>query len=648
MAISNVKVISIIGISSALNSVAMTCGKSQVFHPADAMSFYSKNKNFIPYTEKNEYSEPLKKLKKIVARAEKTLDFVDITDFDITPKEVDEYIEYLYAKFQKLLDNRKQIVNKIEKYKQTLEKLKHFTGLNINLTEISDCKYIKARFGRIPTESLKRLESYKENPFVLFIPCTNTDNFCYGMYFTPEVNKQEIDRIFAGLYFERIRISEKDGTLEEKIEEIQKNIEEKEANLEKTNKKIEDFWEAQKDQCKRVYTKLKELETYAGIKRYASKYKDNFILMGWIPEENEAEFSAELDKIYGIEYSFDRPDTSSKNSPPVRLKNNWFSRPYEQFVKMYGLPSYRQFDPTMFVAITYTLIYGMMFGDVGHGLVLALVGAILSKWKKFSLGPIMVRCGISGCFFGTLFGSVFGYEHALDPLYKSLFGLEEKPLDVMDSGKIIYLIGAAAVLGVVLIVAAIILKIFMSLRLKDYESALFGQNGLAGLIFYVSLIAGIVAQIFLNIPLLTPLYIGLLLVLPLFLIFFKEPLGNLVARKKNWLPENMGEYVVQNIFEMVTVLLEYILNTVSFLRVGAYVLVHAGLMLAVFLIAEMLPSGASLFVIIFGNLFVIGLEGMLVGIQVVRLEFYEMFSRIFEGSGRAFEPVTAPHRVKKV
>ena len=96
---------------------------------------------------------------------------------------------------------------------------------------------------------------------------------------------------------------------------------------------------------------------------------------------------------------------------------------------------------------------------------------------------------------------------------------------------------------------------------------------------------------------------------------------------------------------MFAILLEYILNTVSFLRVGAYVLVHAGLMSAVLEIAEMF-SGASVIILIFGNIFVICLEGLLVGIQVIRLEFYEMFSRIFDGSGQPFEPVVSPDRLK--
>lgn len=645
MAISNIKIVSIIGVASAIDSVVMACGKSQVFHPDDAMYFYSKMKNFTPYTDKNQYLEPLKKLQKIVARAEKNLELVNITDFDVTIKEINEYIEYFYDKLQKLLDSRKEKIAKIEAYKRNLEKIKHFTGLSVDLSEIAGCQYIKARFGRLPLESLKTLESYKDNPYILFFPCTNDNEYCYGMYFTPVEEKVETDRIFAKLYFERIKISDKNGTVEEKINKIQTSMQEEEASLDKVNKKIDSFWEAQKDQCHRFYTKLKELETYSGIKKYASKYKDNFILVGWIPEENETEFSSELDKIYGIEYSFDKPDSSLKHAPPVKLKNNWFSRPYEQFIEMYGLPEYKEFDPTNLAAIIYTIIYGIMFGDLGHGIVLALAGAWLAKRKRFSLGPIMVRCGFSACIFGTLFGSFFGFEHVLDPFYKNVFGLKEKPINVME--QIMPIVIASVALGVIILVISMIARVHLAAKLHDIESLFFSPNGIAGLVFYIALIAGVALQVGFNIKILNPTYVSLLIVLPLILIFLKEPLAKLVSGKKDWQPESWGGYITQNIFEMITVILEYVLNTVSFLRVGAYILVHAGLMEAVFICANLAPNPIlNTIILIFGNLLVIVIEGLLVGIQTLRLEFYEMFSRIFEGSGQPFRPVVSPGRVR--
>ncbi|MBR1779101.1 MAG: ATPase [Clostridia bacterium] len=645
MAVSKIKIASIIGVDSALDDVVRLCGKSQFFHPENALNFFSKTKNFSPFKDKDEMLAPLKKMQNIVSAIDKKLEYVNIDDFEASINEVKDYVDYLYIKIEKLLKKKQEAVTAIEAYGKSLAQIKPFAGLDINLSEVSNCTYIKARFGKLPKESYDKLMKKSEvesNPYVLFFPCTHDEKFYWGVYFAPLEFKAEIDRIFARLYFERIRIDEKDGTVEEKIALIESKINDEKENLEKINAKIQSFWEIQKDQCMRFYTKLEELNTYANIKKFASKYHNNFILVGWIPEENEAEFSQLLDGLDGIEYSIDRVESEEKHKPPVKLKNNWFSRPFETFVKMYGLPNYNEIDPTCFVAITYTLMYGIMFGDIGHGLILALVGAFMWKLKKFALGPIMVRCGLSGAFFGAIYGSVFGYEHVLDPFYKSAFGLDEKPIEVMASNTIMKVIAAAILLGIILIIAAILMKIFLSIKLHDIENLLFSQNGICGLIFYISLVVALVGQMFLNIKILSPGYIIFLLVVPIFLIFLKKPLSDLLLGKKNWQPASWGEYISQSFFEIYVVLLEFILNTISFLRVGAYVLSHAGFMMGVFIIAGMVPAPGNIAVVIFGNAFVIGLEGLLVGIQVLRLEFYEMFSRFFEGNGKAFAPVQLP------
>ena len=308
---------------------------------------------------------------------------------------------------------------------------------------------------------------------------------------------------------------------------------------------------------------------------------------------------------------------------------------------MYGLPRYSEIDPTAFVAITYTLLFGVMFGDLGQGLLVALIGWLMWKLKKMPIGKILLPCGISSAFFGLVYGSVFGFEHALDPLYHTLFGLEEKPIEVMNSSWAMRIILASVVIGLVLIVLAMCLNIFSSLRRRDYESGVFGPNGIVGLVFYSSLVFGFGAQLLLNVKIVTLPYVLTLIVLPLILMFLREPLGKLMAREPDWKPESWGGFIVQNFFEMFELMLSYLSNTMSFLRVGAFVLIHAGMMMAVFTLAELAGGIAYVVIVIFGNALVMCMEALLVAIQVLRLEFYEMFSRYYNGDGRAFKPLDA-------
>lgn len=640
VAVSSVKVASIIGVLPALDEVIKVCGKSGIFHPDDALSFYSKNNNFVPLSEGNPYSEPLRKLKDMVKRAGMKLQLVDIADFEVSLKEINDYVNYINYKMGLLLEKKQDILNRITKHQKAQENIGHFIGLDLNLAEIFACKYIKVRFGKLPKESFEKLNASGEDPYMLFFPCTVDEKACWGVYFAPLENIAEVDRKFAGLYFERLWLNQINGTPETELEIIKGLIADTNAELESINRKIESFWKTQKDQCLRFYTKLEEMNTYFTIKNYVSKYNESFILVGWIPQEEEDNFAHQLSDVYGIEFSIERADNEEKHSPPVKLKNNRFSRPFESFVEMYGLPSYNEIDPTVIVSVLYTLLFGIMFGDFGQGIVLSVVGAVMWRLKKMMLGRILIRCGFAASVFGLIYGAVFGLEHVLDPMYKVLFNLDEKPVDVLEPKTVMTIIILAVILGAGIIILSMILNIYSSLRRRNYENALFGQNGVAGLIFYGSLVAagGTMA---LGVNVVSLPYVLGLMVLPVVLIFFKEPLGKLLSRASDWKPKNLGEYMVQNGFELFEIMLSYITNTMSFLRVGAYVLVHAGMMMVVFTIAQIMPGGVVGYTLmaVFGNVFVIALEGLLVGIQVLRLNFYELFSRFFEGQGRPFAPI---------
>lgn len=641
MAVSTVKIASIIGVLPALDEAIKVCGKSGIFHPDDALSFYSKNNNFVPLSEGNPYSEPLRKLKEMIKKTGVSLNLVDISDFDVSLKEINDYVSYISYKLGFLLEKKEDILGQIAKHQKALSNISHFVGLDLNLAEIFACKYIKVRFGKLPKESFQKLNAHQQDdPYMLFFPCTVEEKSCWGVYFAPLENIAEIDRKFAGLYFERLWLNQIDGTPETEQDTIRKMIDETNTELEKINKKIESFWKTQKDQCLRFYTKLEEMNTYFGIKKYVSKYNESFILVGWIPEEQEENFSRQLSDVYGIEFSIEKADNEEKHSPPVKLKNNRFSQPFESFVEMYGLPSYNEIDPTVIVSLLYTLFFGIMFGDVGQGVVLSIVGALMWKLKKMMLGKILIRCGFSATVFGLIYGSVFGLEHALDPVYKLAFGLHEKPIDVLEPQTVMMIIILAVILGAGTIILSMILNIYSSFRRKNYESALFGQNGLAGMLFYGSLMVGAGAMA-LGFNFMTLPYILGLIVLPILSIFFKEPLGRLLAREPDWKPEKWGEYIIQNGFELFEIMLGYVTNTMSFLRVGAYILVHAGMMMGFFAIAKVMPGGMIGYAIVavLGNIFVIGVEALLVGIQVLRLNFYELFSRFFEGQGRPYAPI---------
>ena len=194
-----------------------------------------------------------------------------------------------------------------------------------------------------------------------------------------------------------------------------------------------------------------------------------------------------------------------------------------------------------------------------------------------------------------------------------------------------------------MITISIVLNIILGFKQKNFEKAIFGCNGLVGLTFYLSVVIGAALQLLEGIKVFTPLYVIFLVVIPLLLMFFRTPLSNYVKYKKTHADdeesEGIGSFIAENFFELFEFMLSYVTNTMSFLRVGGFILSHAGMMLVVMTLAESVSKGASPFVVIIGNAFVMAMEGMIVAIQSIRLEFYEIFSRFYEGDGKPFLPV---------
>ena len=320
---------------------------------------------------------------------------------------------------------------------------------------------------------------------------------------------------------------------------------------------------------------------------------------------------------------------------PTALKNPKIVKPFEFIVKTYGTPSHNEIDPTMFVAITYVLMFGMMFGDVGHGLVLLIAGAIIYFTKKIDLAGIGIMCGITSIIFGLVYGSVFGNEEILRPLYAN------------PMRNIMTMLIASVVFGVIVIMIAMIMNIVNAVRSGKFKDVLFDRNGITGMVFYIGVIIFAVVTLITGKTITSFIFIVCFFILPIVLMFLKEPLHNLMMGKKALPDKGRGTFFVVAFFEVFEALLSFLSNTLSFMRIGAFALSHAGLSLAVWSVYNLIDGKiGGIIALIIGNILIIVLEGLVVGIQGMRLEYYELFSRFFKGEGREFKPLRISGRKK--
>jgi V/A-type H+-transporting ATPase subunit I len=339
-------------------------------------------------------------------------------------------------------------------------------------------------------------------------------------------------------------------------------------------------------------------------------------LAGWVPAADVGALSGQLQHTLSFPFELTsrdpRPD-ERQLVPTVPVRNR-FLQPFSTLVKQYGIPKYGELDPTPLFAVTFLLMFGMMFGDVGHGAVIAAAAfSARRKLKRFTF--FGVAAGTSSMAFGFLFGSIFGYEDILPALWMSPL---HDPILMLE---------IALGWGIFFIITACLLGIYNRVVTGDLEGAVFGHHGAVNLLFYLAFLAGgfLLAQtgIFGTIP---ALIVALSLV-------------TLAVYQWHHISGPTGEKILIVAIETLDTVIVYLSNTLSFLRVSAFSLNHVALSSAIFTLANLMGVTGHWITVLLGNLFILVLEGGIVMIQVMRLQYYEGFSRYFSGDGHEFAPL---------
>ena len=242
-------------------------------------------------------------------------------------------------------------------------------------------------------------------------------------------------------------------------------------------------------------------------------------------------------------------------------------------------------------------------------------------------GGLLSRLGLSSMIFGGLYGAVFGFEDIIPALLI-------RPFENINT-----VLAMAVFIGIILILISYIYGLINSAKRKDMEDGLFGKEGLAGFVFYVTLLLLIGGKL-INKTILS-MWLGIVIIMICVLaMIFKMPITNIIKGKRPLHSEDISGYYIESVFSIIETLLSMLSGTVSFIRVGAFALTHVGLFIAFKTIGEMIgTTSGNIIVLILGNIIIIGLEGLIVLIQGLRLQYYELFSRYYKGEGNEFKSV---------
>ena len=608
-------------------------------HLENALSELRSVKDLRPFVETNPYREEWKLANDLVQN-------LPAQSTPVRERSLEEAVDAVRSIRQTLAqlnDREAELEKQLETYTASYEQVAPFTQLNYDISSILHFRCIKFRFGRISLEYFEKFQSFVYDAVdTILFKCREDEEYVWLVYFTPAPCADKVDAIYASMHFERLFLPDDyEGTPKEAAQLLEEKIAGVKADLEKLCKERQSVLESRREELTGAAERLNRYTRNFDVRKLAActNHDDNtfFILCGWMTARDAAAFQkeSESDKDLFLILEPDHNDILSK--PPTKMRNPGIFRPFEMFIQMYGLPDYNEIDPTILVAITYSVFFGFMFGDMGQGLCLLIGGFLLYRAKKMNLAAIISCCGFFSTIFGFLFGSIFGFEDIIDAAWL-------RPGEAMTTlpfiGRLNTVFVIAVALGMGIIILTMILNIINSVRAHDPEKTWFDTNGAAGLVFYAAM-ASVIVLFMTGHPLPAGIVLAVMFGIPLLLMFFKEPLTALVEKKAAAIEGSKGMFVVQGFFELFEVLLSYFSNTISFVRVGAFAVSHAAMMEVVLMLAGYESGSASSvnwLVVVLGNVFVCGMEGLIVGIQVLRLEYYELFSRFYRGTGRAFKP----------
>lgn len=562
-----------------------------------------------------------------------TLDAL-LTGADYEPK-----IDYLgtldFQKISEVASNIESLNDELKTIQERQDKLKTYeilckNDVDIPLKKLYDMEFMRIRIGSINPIAYQRLKLNAANipPLFMRLGSNRTEEILLFIY--PSTMEIETNRILQSLMFEELKFDPEYQSLSN--QEILKIIKEDEQRVEEIYRQKHRMLEANESNINLLYTEVRVRETIEKLAPMIGSSEHYNYLSMWVPKKRVQAIKEMVQTMSrGIIGSMGSKEAQSIERVPTSLKNNWFFRPFEMLVYLYGIPNYREIDPTPFFALVYMLLFGTMFGDLGQGLVIFLVGLFLSQRVKAmkNAGELGIRIGLSSMIFGFFYDSFFGYEGVISSWVQQDIFIH--PFSMTNTVLI-----AAVLLGLVLLSVSYVFSIYNKIHIRDYEEAFLGKNGVTGFILFLSIL--VVAAIALELIALPKIVFLILIILCILVLFFKEPLYHLIRKDDAFFEEGFGSYAVQSVFEVIETLLALFSNSMSFMRVGAFALNHVGLFIAFHTLADMIGGASgSISMGIIGNIIILGLEGLIVFIQGLRLMYYELFSKYFIGEGRPFQ-----------
>lgn len=581
------------------------------------------------------------------------IDGDDITDFAVERERILLVLEPMEKRVQELVRRSAEARQRLTSTGDSVADAERVRRAAIDIERLSPLRFAIVRIGIAPVDALPSIVAMLAPASHAVVPLDERDATVLFAAVVPRHAHARLEEAMRLTSARVVTLPSSAGDLDP--ERLAHSLDEAERAVADTQRAFEEERSASRQSLERIAHRAEMAMLLLQAQTFFAAAGRFVVISGWVPRDSADRLSQRVraatnDRaVIEVEPVESIPGVSEGTlRVPILHRNPLLLRPFQKLIDVYGTPSYAEVEPIAFFAVGFLAMFGLMFGDVGHGAVLFSAGWFLFRYlpRFLDYGILLMEAGVASAAFGVLYGSVFGIRNLIPTLWL-------EPIDDLPRFMLV-----AVAFGAFVVTGGLVLNIVNSWRSGDWKAALYGPRGVTGAMLYWVILV-VLARAFVPATVRIPgAVVAAVVIAAVVVIAGAGPLMRLLGRGAHPRPRPAVRTTpwwlraLEASVELVDTLFSFFANTISFVRLAAFAAVHAGVFIAIFALADTIAAlrfggVLSIAVHVAGNVLVILLEGLTVSVQVLRLEYYEFFGKFFRGGGEPYAPLTLRPRSER-